>query len=155
MASARRQTNRTRTHRGEDLGRVVPDRVLPAPLLQQEDHNSNHEPHKVPLAQERLPCAQPLARLALLLHRRLDLRHLPPHPAVVRVRAPEVREVRERLLGAALGRQPPRRLSDREEPERHEARGDELEAERDAPHREPLADVQANTHCNIKCRAIT
>ena len=68
---------------------------------------------------------------------------------MARIPPAEVREVRERLLGAALRREPPRRLFDGEQAERHEARGDELEAERDAPHGEPALDVQADPHYRI------
>ena len=137
--------NRKSTHRREDLGRVISDRVLAAPLLQYKNHNSNNKPYEVPLPQERLAHPQALARLALLLNSRLDLRHLRAHRLVVHVQPPHVREVHERLVRAALGREPPRRLFDGEQAERHDPRGHELQTEGDAPDVVARLDVQPDT----------
>ena len=135
------------THGGEDLGRVVVDRVLARPLLEDEDDNSNHEPDEVALPQERLAQPEPLARLALLLDRSLDLSHLRTDRLVVDVSVAQIREVGDGLLVAPLGRQPARRLFHGKEPEGHDPRGDELEAEGDSPDVRPGGDVQADAHC--------
>ena len=45
---------REETYRGEDLRRVVPDRVLSTPLLEEEYHDGDDEPYEVALAQESL-----------------------------------------------------------------------------------------------------
>lgn len=92
------------TYRLEDLRRIVIDRVLSTPLLEQEYHHSNHKSNELSLAQERLPEAQPPPRRPLLHNSSLDLCHLHPDSIVIRRQAAEVSQVRNGVFGAPLGR---------------------------------------------------
>lgn len=121
------------TYRLEDLRRIIPHRVLPRPLLEEENHKRDHKPHEIPLPKERLLDTQSLPRTALFLDRRLDLCHLVPHVLVVRVRAAEVRKVEERVMYAPARGEIARGFFDGEEAECHYAGGHELEAEGDLP----------------------
>lgn len=70
----RRDIDEEATDRREDLRRIIANTVLPTPLLQQEDEESDIKPHKVPLPEECLLQPQSLAGLSLLPNLRFDLR---------------------------------------------------------------------------------
>ena len=103
---------RENTHRCEDLRRVVDDGVLAAPLLQHKDRDCDDEADELAFAQESLLRTQSLPRLALFRNRRLNLRHLFAYLVGGRGQVAEVREVRDGLVEATLGREPSRRLFD-------------------------------------------
>ena len=96
------------TYRLEDLGRVVVDRVLARPLLEDEDDDGDDEPDEVAFAEERLAETEPCARGTFLLNGSLNLGHLGHNRLVVWPQFAEVREVPCRLFDTVLGREPTR-----------------------------------------------
>lgn len=48
-----RDFERQRTHRGEDLRRIIPNRILPTKLLEKENEKCDEKPDSIALSQER------------------------------------------------------------------------------------------------------
>ena len=87
-----------KAYRRKNLRRIIPDRVLPAPLLQQKNDEGDDEPHEISFPEEGLFQTEPLTRLSLLLDRRLDFGQLASHVGRVDALVAEVGEVGERVL---------------------------------------------------------
>ena len=121
------------THRLEDERCIVVDRVLPAPLLEQEDDHRNEEPNPVALAQERLLEAQICPRNALFVDGSLNLGELVSDAMVVWVHLAEICKVPDRLIVAVFRRKPTRRLLDREKTKRHDPGWNKLQTKWDPP----------------------
>ena len=140
------QWDGARTDRFENLRCVIIDRVLSAPLLEQEDYDSDEEPRPVAFAQERFLQAEVSSSNTFFVYCSLNLGELMADALVIGGQPAEISQITDGFCVPVFGREPSRRFLDRKKAKRHYTSRYQLQSKWYPPYCSPRLYVETNAH---------